>query len=81
MTTASGYFAALHQSITTVKAATADPAFNVGYVIGLFAFFAVLVLIYRFVGRWGWFGILIRMGCAILVAFRVMSLLASAAHS
>jgi hypothetical protein len=50
-------------------------AYTAGYYIGVMAFFLVLVLIYRFVGRWGWFGVLIRMACGALVAFRVMALL------
>jgi hypothetical protein len=54
-----------------------DPYYNAGYFIGVFLFFLVLVLIYRFAGRWGWFGILVRMACAGLVAFRIFSLLAA----
>jgi Fe2+ transport system protein B len=59
---------------------TVDPYFTAGYFIGIVLFFVVMVLIFKFVGRWGWFGVLIRMGVAGLVAFRVMSLIASA-HS
>jgi hypothetical protein len=55
----------------------ADPYYSAGYFIGIFLFFLVLVLIYRFAGRWGWVGILVRMACAGLVAFRIFSLLAS----
>ena len=75
MTTASAYVAALYESTKAVKPIAADPYYNMGYVIGAVLFFVVLVLIYKFAGRWGWFGVLIRMACAILVAFRVMALL------
>jgi hypothetical protein len=75
MTTASAYVAAIYESVKAVKVATADPYYNMGYVIGAILFFVVLVLIYKFAGRWGWFGVLIRMACAGLVAFRVFALL------
>jgi hypothetical protein len=56
----------------------ADPYYTAGYFIGVFLFFLTLVLVFKFAGRWGWFGVLVRMACGGLMAFRVMSLLASA---
>jgi hypothetical protein len=39
-------------------------------------FFVVLVVIFRFVGRWGWIGLVIRIFCAALVALRILTLIA-----
>jgi hypothetical protein len=49
--------------------------FAVGYYLGIVIFFAVLFAIYRFAGRWGWFGIVIRSGCFLLTALKVLTLL------
>lgn len=51
-------------------------AFSTGYYIGSFAFIGTLALIFWFVGRWGWIGLLIRIVCAGLVVIKVLSMLA-----
>ena len=50
--------------------------FTIAYSIGVVIFFAILVAIYRFAGRWGWFGILIRAGCFVLALLKVLTLIA-----
>jgi hypothetical protein len=47
-----------------------------GYFIGVVAFLALLVAIYRFVGRWGSFGIVIRAGSVLLAVLKILTLLA-----
>jgi hypothetical protein len=51
-------------------------AFTAGFYVGNLAFLGVLALVFWFVGRWGWFGVLIRIACAALFLIRVVSLLA-----
>lgn len=51
-------------------------AFAIGYYVGVFAFFAILVAIFRFAGRWGWFGVVIRAGCVLLAVLKVLTLIA-----
>lgn len=55
---------------------TTESAYTIGYFVGVFAFFAVLFLIYRFVGRWGLFGIVIRVLCAALGLLKILTLIA-----
>jgi hypothetical protein len=55
---------------------TTEDAFGVGFWIGNLIYLGVLVLIFRFVGRWGWIGLIIRIVCAGLVIFRLVTLLA-----
>jgi hypothetical protein len=50
--------------------------FTIGYYVGVAIFFAILVAIYRFAGRWGWFGIVIRTGCVFLALLKVLTLVA-----
>jgi hypothetical protein len=50
--------------------------FAVGYYIGAVVFFAILLVVYRFAGRWGWFGIVIRAGCFLLALLKVLTLVA-----
>ena len=50
--------------------------YTIGYYLGVVAFFATLFVIYRFVGRWGWFGIVIRAGCFLLALLKVLSFIA-----
>ena len=50
--------------------------FAVGYYIGAVVFFAILLVVYRFAGRWGWFGILIRAGCFLLALLKALTLVA-----
>ena len=55
-------------------------AYCTGFYLGAFGFVAVFVLIYWFAGKLGWFGILVRIICAIAIAFRVFALLAHPAY-
>ena len=48
--------------------------FAIGYYLGVVIFFGILLVIYRFAGRWGWFGIVIRGGCFLLAALKVVTL-------
>lgn len=50
--------------------------FAIGYYIGVVIFFAILFAIYRFAGRWGCFGIVIRAGCGFLAVLKVITLIA-----
>jgi len=50
--------------------------FAIGYYVGVAIFFALLLVIYRFAGRWGWFGMLVRGGCFLLAALKVLTLIA-----
>ena len=36
----------------------------------------VFVLVFRFVGRWGWIGLIIRVICVALILIRIVSILA-----
>jgi hypothetical protein len=53
-----------------------DSAFVSGFWIGNLAFLGVLALIFWFVGRWGWIGLLIRIVCAALFLIRIVNLIA-----
>ncbi len=55
---------------------TTQSAFVLGYYVGVAVFFAVLIAIYRFVGRWGCFGIAIRAGCGLLALLKILTLIA-----
>jgi hypothetical protein len=50
--------------------------FAVGYYIGAVVFFAILLVVYRFAGRWGWIGIVVRAGCFLLAALKILTLIA-----
>ncbi|HEY1162833.1 MAG TPA: hypothetical protein VGF78_07190 [Candidatus Dormibacteraeota bacterium] len=50
--------------------------FTVGFYLGNLAYLGVLALVFWFVGRWGWVGVIIRIVCAALFIIRVISLLA-----
>jgi hypothetical protein len=50
--------------------------FAVAYYIGAVVFFAILLVVYRFAGRWGWFGIVVRAGCFLLAALKILTLVA-----
>ena len=64
--------ALLGYAIYTTVASNSE--FAVGYYLGAVVFFAILLAIYRFAGRWGWFGIVIRGGCFLLAALKVLTL-------
>jgi hypothetical protein len=51
-------------------------SFTAGFYAGNLAYLGVLALVFWFVGRWGWFGLLIRVGCAALFLMRSVALLA-----
>jgi hypothetical protein len=55
---------------------SSDSAFVAGFWIGNLAFLGVLALIFWFVGRWGWIGLLIRIVCAALFLIRIVNLIA-----
>src|ERR1700730_16102947 len=57
-------------------AVAANSEFVLGYYVGVAIFFALLFVIYRFAGRWGWFGMLIRGGCFVLAVLKVLTLIA-----
>jgi hypothetical protein len=50
--------------------------FTIGFYLGNLAYLGVLALVFWFVGRWGWVGVIIRIVCAALFIIRVISLLA-----
>jgi hypothetical protein len=52
-------------------------AYSTGYAVGTVAFLLTLALTFSYVGRWGWFGILIRIVCAGLVLLQLLPLLAN----
>lgn len=52
-------------------------AYTTGYFVGAFAFFVVLIVVYRAVGGWGWLGIVIR---ALTVAVGLLKILTLLAH-
>jgi hypothetical protein len=49
--------------------------FAVGYYLGVIIFFGILVVIYRFSGRWGGFGTIVRAGSIFLALLKVLTLL------
>jgi hypothetical protein len=50
-------------------------AYSAGFVFGVLAYFAVLGAVFWFVGRWGWFGMVIRAVVVFLAIIRVLALL------
>jgi hypothetical protein len=56
-------------------------AYSTGYAIGTMAFLLTLGLIFWYVGRWGWLGVLIRIVCAGLLVLRILPLLANLPRS
>ena len=53
-----------------------DGYFTAGFYLGNLAFLGVLALVFWFVGRWGWIGLMIRIVCAALFLIRIVNLLA-----
>lgn len=53
-----------------------DSSFMTGFWFGNLAYLGILALVFWFVGRWGWLGTLIRIGCAALFLWRVVQVLA-----
>jgi hypothetical protein len=56
---------------------SSSDAYTFGFYIGVFLPIIVLLLIFWFVGRWGWIGLVIRIACAALIVLRILSLLAT----
>ena len=54
---------------------TAASAYTIGFYVGVIAFFAVVFVVFRFVGRWGWVGVVIRAGCAGLALLKILTLI------
>jgi hypothetical protein len=50
--------------------------FTIGFYFGNLLYLGVLALVFWFVGRWGWVGVIIRIVCGALFLIRVVSLLA-----
>ena len=55
---------------------TSASAYTVGFYTGVAAFFALLFVVFRFVGRWGCFGIGIRAVLAGLALLKILTLIA-----
>jgi hypothetical protein len=53
-------------------------AYTIGFYVGVIAFFAALFVVFRFVGRWACFGIVIRGVCVILAVLKILTLIAHA---
>ena len=53
-----------------------DSTFMTGFWIGNLGYLGVLALIFWFVGRWGSFGLLIRIACGALFLWRAVQILA-----
>jgi hypothetical protein len=52
-----------------------DSYFASGYYIGAVLFIAVVGLVFWFVGRWGWVGLIIRIGCALLILLKLIQVI------
>src|SRR6266851_2902233 len=55
----------------------ADAYFNAGYYVGAGIFLVIVGLVYWFVGRWGWLGVIIRIIAAILFLYKLFQVLFS----
>lgn len=58
---------------TTVSTAS---EFAVGYYVGVAIFFGILIAIFRFAGRWGCFGVVVRAGCGLLAILKILTFVA-----
>ena len=56
---------------------TADFGSNIGYYLGAIAFFGVLFMTFVLVGRWGWWGSIIRVICVGLAILKIVTLIAN----
>lgn len=54
-----------------------DAYFSAGYYVGAIVFLLIVGLVYWFVGRWGWIGVIIRIICAILFLYKLFQVLFS----
>ena len=65
--------ALLGYAVYTMIATSSE--FAVGYYGGVGVFFALLLVIFRFAGRWGAFGTVIRAGSILLALLKIITLL------
>ena len=65
--------ALLGYAVYTMIATSSE--FAVGYYTGVGVFFAILFVIFRFAGRWGCFGTVIRAGSILLALLKLLTLL------
>jgi hypothetical protein len=65
--------ALLGYAVYTMIATSSE--FAVGYYAGVGVFFTLLFVIFRFAGRWGGFGTLVRAGSILLAVLKVLTLL------
>ena len=56
---------------------TTTSAYTTGYYIGFLLFFAVMGVIFWFVGRWGWIGLIIRVIVVGIALLRVLAFCAN----
>ena len=49
--------------------------YDLGFWVGNGIFLLVFVLIFRFVGRWGWIGLIIRIICVGIILIRILAIL------
>jgi hypothetical protein len=49
--------------------------YDLGFWLGNGLYLLVLVVVFRFVGRWGWIGLIIRIICVGLVIIRILAIL------
>ena len=53
-----------------------ESAYTIGFYVGVFAFFAVLFVVFRFAGRWGWLGTIVRVITVALALLKILTLIA-----
>lgn len=63
---------ALYESVISMSPSA---QFSAGYYIGGFLFLGTLVLAYRFVGRWGWIGMVLRVLFGALAILKILTLI------
>ena len=49
--------------------------YDLGFWVGNGIFLLIFVLIFRFVGRWGWIGLIIRIICVGIILIRILAIL------
>ena len=49
--------------------------FDIGFWVGNAIYLLIFVLIFRFVGRWGWVGLIIRIICVGFILIRILAIL------
>lgn len=51
-------------------------SYDFGFWVGNGIYLLIFVLIFWFVGRWGWIGLIIRIVCVAFILIRVLAILA-----